>query len=100
MVDDYQEPDLLPRYEVPEGKSLVIKGLNISVNRQKLLAYLDEVDKGQKLALQFRTESSSSDISSSHRLKRLFQKHRVPPWLRNTTAQIYLNDELEDLLLL
>ncbi len=100
MVDDYQEPDLLARYDVPDGKALVIQGLNISVNRHQLLAYLDQVDKGQKLALQFRTGDCSSDASSSHRLKRLFQKHRVPPWLRNTTAQIYLNNELEDLLLL
>jgi tRNA(Ile)-lysidine synthase len=100
MVDDFQDPDLLPQYIIPEDKVLEIEALNISVSRQEILAQLKLTDSGQSLALHFRNESSSSDASSTHRLKRLFQKHRVPPWLRNTTAQIYVDDELTELLLL
>ncbi|MCP4388575.1 MAG: tRNA lysidine(34) synthetase TilS, partial [Gammaproteobacteria bacterium] len=33
------------------------------------------------------------------RLKRLFQQHRVPPWQRAATAQVYLDGRLEGLLL-
>ncbi len=29
-----------------------------------------------------------------HRLKHLFQKHRIPPWQRPYTPQVYLDDEL------
>ncbi len=100
MVDDSQEPDLLPVYDVLEDKSLEIKALNIVTNRQQLLAKLKMSEEGQALALHFRTEQASTDASSSHRLKRLFQKYRVPPWLRNTTPQIYVDGKLTDLLLL
>jgi tRNA(Ile)-lysidine synthase len=100
MVDDFQEPDVLPAYEVPEDKSLELKALNITVSRQQLLTALNLADKGQRLALHFRTHNAATDASSSHRLKRLFQKHRVPPWLRNTIAQIYVDGELADLFLL
>jgi tRNA(Ile)-lysidine synthase len=100
MVDDSQEPDLLQVYDVLEDKSLEIKALNIVTNRQQLLAKLKMSEEGQALALHFRTEQASTDASSSHRLKRLFQKYRVPPWLRNTTPQIYVDGKLTDLLLL
>jgi tRNA(Ile)-lysidine synthetase-like protein len=33
-----------------------------------------------------------------HRLKRLYQKHRIPPWVRPSTAQVYLDDKLVGLL--
>ncbi len=100
MVDDYLEPDLLPAYDVPEDTSLEIKALNILISRQQLLAKLKMTEEGQTLALHFRTEHASTDASSSHRLKRLFQKYRVPPWLRTTTPQIYVDGKLTDLLLL
>lgn len=100
IVDDDQQPDLLADYAVPEDKALEIGALNLSVSRSQLLTKLDLRDQGQKLTLHFRTENSSTNATDSHRLKRLFQKHRVPPWSRNTTAQIYVDGELTDLLLL
>jgi tRNA(Ile)-lysidine synthase len=99
IVGDYQELDLLAQYDVPADKDLEIEALNVSVSREDILSRLKMMDRGQKLELHFRTERASTNASSSHRLKRLFQKHRVPPWLRNTTPQIYVDSVLTDLLL-
>ncbi len=49
------------------------------------------------LSLKFRDHGQQND--ARHRLKRMFQKHRVPPWERAAIAQVYLDGKLEGLLL-
>ena len=79
---------------------MIIEDLNIHTTRESVLKYLQLPDRGQRLTLRFRRETISTSGSNKHRLKRLIQKHRVPPWLRDVTAQIYVDDELIELLLL
>lgn len=100
IVDDFNPPDLLQQYCVTDDETLEIEPLNLRMNRQKLLDYLKLEEQGQQLSLRFRSTDSQTSDSNRHRLKRLFQRHRVPPWLRSTIAQIYVDGDLVDLLLL
>lgn len=98
-VDDIVDPDLEPVYPITGDQQLEISALNISLNRQTLLSYLNLPERGQGLALHFRSDNTQGADSNSHRRKRLYQKHRVPPWLRNNIAQIHVDEELVSLLL-
>jgi len=74
-----------------------IEALGLKLQRQDIFEKLKLVDQGQLLTLRFRDQGERN--SDRHRLKRLFQKHRVPPWERSAVAQIYLDGKLEGLLL-
>ena len=74
-----------------------IDQLDLRLTRHEIFRRLDIADRDQALTLRFR--QSGEPNSDSHRLKRLFQQHRVPPWERAVTAQIYLDGRLEGLLL-
>ncbi len=78
-------------------KQVEIKQFGIRVKRQQIFRNLGIDDQGQKLTLRFRDNAQKN--SDRHRLKRLFQKHRVPPWERSTIAQVYLDGKLKGLLL-
>jgi tRNA(Ile)-lysidine synthase len=64
--------------------------------RQAVFEQIEMTDQGQSLSLRFRDEDQPDD--DRHRLKRLFQKHRVPPWERSAVAQVYLDGKLSGLL--
>ncbi len=74
-----------------------IKQLGLKLQREAVFSRLNLADKGQSLSLRFRDKGEEN--ADRHRLKRLFQKHRVPPWERASIAQVYLNGRLEGLLL-
>lgn len=74
-----------------------IKQLGLSLQRQAIFSQLKLADQGQSLSLRFRDKGEKN--VDRHRLKRLFQKHRVPPWERASIAQVYLDGKLEGLLL-
>lgn len=74
-----------------------IKQLGLELTRAEIFQQLKIEDQEQSLSLRFRQQGEPN--SDGHRLKRLFQKHRVPPWERAVTAQIYLDGNLEGLLL-
>ena len=97
---DEKEQELSEQYQVTDGKPLQISQLCLTVTRQQLLEYLQLADSGQQLSLRFRSGQLNRVDPSRHRLKRLFQQHRVPPWLRQRVAQIYVDEKLVDLLLL
>ncbi len=99
MVDDFEETALSEQYQVPDSQILKIPPIGLVINRKQLLEYLNASEQGQRFSLRFRTGSSNNALSR-HRLKRLFQTYRVPPWLRDRVAQIYVNGALVDLLLL
>ena len=78
-----------PRIEIDE--------LGISLSRGEIFERLQIEDRQQSLVLRFRQAGQANE--DGHRLKRLFQYHRVPPWERESTAQVYLDGRLEGLLL-
>ena len=73
-----------------------IDDLDIHIRRDQLFEQLALQDQGQQLILRFRHDGDHS--TDRHRLKRLFQKHRIPPWQRQSTAQVYLDGKLVGLL--
>jgi tRNA(Ile)-lysidine synthase len=83
MYDDLSRS----RLEIPE--------LDLILDRQSVLDYLKVEDSGQTIQIRFRQDGDSeSDHKHGHRLKRLFQKFKIAPWLRNQTPQLLLNGEL------
>ncbi len=73
-----------------------IQSLGLSLSRREIFERLGIEDREQTLTLRFRRRGDPSP--DGHRLKRLFQRHRVPPWKRETTPQVYLDGRLQDLL--
>ena len=73
-----------------------IKQLGLKLQREAVFNQLKVADKGQSLSLRFRDKGEQN--ADRHRLKRLFQKHRVPPWERASIVQVYLDGKLEGLL--
>jgi tRNA(Ile)-lysidine synthetase-like protein len=70
--------------------------MGLNLERKSIFDRLDRKDSGQSVKLKFRLKNADSN-SHNHRLKRLFQKHKIPPWKRSLTPQIYLDDELAGL---
>jgi tRNA(Ile)-lysidine synthase len=74
-----------PVLEIPE--------LNLVLRRNSVLDYLGIEDLGQVIQIRFRTKESTIH-QHNHRLKRLFQSHKIAPWLRSTTPQLLIDGEL------
>lgn len=80
-------------YHFERSKSLVVQELDLELKRKLIFKHLGQNDEGQSITLKFRLDDKASN-PDIHRLKRLFQKHKIPPWKRSLTPQIYLNDML------
>ena len=96
IVDDPPVCILEPSYRVETDADLEIPCIGFRQSRKSILKKLNRPDQGQRLRIQFRTQADI-DSQHSHRLKRLFQRHQVPPWLRQITPQVIVDDELVDL---
>jgi len=83
-------------YNFDSQPLLRIDEIEFQVERKSIFERLQRKDSGQTIKLKFRCRGNASN-PDSHRLKRLFQKYRVPPWKRPVTPQVYLDDELVDL---
>jgi tRNA(Ile)-lysidine synthase len=83
-------------FEFGQRQDIEIPSLDLQLTRQQLFQQLGLEDRHQTLCLRFRLKGETN--ADSHRLKRLFQHHRVPPWERDSTAQVYLDGRLEGLL--
>jgi tRNA(Ile)-lysidine synthase len=77
--------------------NIEIEKIGLQTQRCDIFRKLEVSDQNQALSLRFRDDGQQND--DRHRLKRLFQKHRVPPWERAAVAQVYLDGKLEGLLL-
>lgn len=97
LVVDDGVPNQPGVFDFGSNRDVEIEPRGIKIKRQDIFDRLKLVDQGQLLTLRFRDQGEQN--SDRHRLKRLFQKHRVPPWERSTVAQIYLDGKLEGLLL-
>jgi len=84
-------------FEFGLNSHIEIKQIELNLQRQAVFSQLEIADQGQSLSLRFRDKGEEN--TDRHRLKRLFQKHRVPPWERASIAQVYLDGRLEGLLL-
>lgn len=84
-------------FEFDQRQDIAIAPLDLRLTRRELFQRLGIEDRKQSLCLRFRRKGEQN--ADSHRLKRLFQHHRVPPWERDSTAQVYLDGRLEGLLL-
>jgi len=90
-------PSATGQFEFELKPDIQIEQLGLQFQRKEIFEQLELVDKGQALTLRFRGKGQQN--SDRHRLKRLFQKHRVPPWERSAIAQVYLDGKLAGLLL-
>ena len=84
-------------FEFGLNTNIEIKQLGLKLQREAIFSQLKLSDHGQSLSLRYRDKGEEN--ADRHRLKRLFQKHRVPPWERGSIAQVYLDGRLEGLLL-
>jgi tRNA(Ile)-lysidine synthase len=73
-----------------------IEDFGLHWQRDEIFKRLQIEDRNQQLTLKFRDEGTQN--SDRHRLKRLFQQQRVPPWERAAVAQVYLDGKLCGLL--
>ncbi len=83
-------------YDFSHAAKLKIKEIDLNLERKSIFDRLDQKDNGQSIKLKFRLKNAGSN-PHNHRLKRLFQKHKIPPWKRSLTPQVYLDDELAGL---
>ena len=82
-------------YDFSHSLTLKINELKFEVKREAIFHRLKVRDCKQSISLKFRINNHLNP--DAHRLKRLFQKHKIPPWRRPLTPQIYLNGKLADL---
>ena len=95
IVKKTEQLELAASYEMPSSARLDIPAINFSQSRMDVFNYLKREDKGETIVLKFRQLTSTGRATPhAHSLKRLFQKHQIPPWKRCSIAQIFLNDEL------
>lgn len=95
LVESSNLLNLEASYKIPDYGNLDIPALSFSQSRADLFNYLKRVDKGESVYLKFRQSNHTGGAGThTHRSKRLFQKHQVPPWKRASIPQIYLNDDL------
>lgn len=73
-----------------------IEDYDLHWQRDEIFKQLQTEDRNQQLAIRFRDEGKKN--ADRHRLKRLFQQQRVPPWERAAVAQVYLDGKLSGLL--
>jgi tRNA(Ile)-lysidine synthase len=73
-----------------------IEACGLHARREDIFRQLRIDDRKQQLTIKFRHDGGQG--SDRHRLKRLYQKHRIPPWERDAVALVYLDEELAGLL--
>lgn len=86
-------------YSFDEKNELVIPCLNLTLSRKSFFRHLNIPDTNQEVEIGFRSEHKPH-ASDKHRLKRLFQKHRIPPWMRDRTPLVFIDGEFKDILIL
>ena len=83
-------------FEFGRKRRIEIDECGLRLRREDLFERFGITDEDQRVTLRFRGKGQLS--ADSHRLKRLFQKHRVPPWERQSIPQVYLDGELAGIL--
>lgn len=94
LVPQSEAPLLQVEYQFKHSELITIDAIDSSWSRNQVFELLGIGDHGQHLSLKF----SEIDKADKHRLKRLFQKYRIPPWKRASTPIVYLDGKLVGLL--
>ncbi len=95
LVKKVEQVELRECYTVPQAAELIIPQISFSQSRQDLFEYMKKKDNGENLTLRFRQPNQQGKAQAhSHTLKRLFQKHQIPPWKRSLIPQLFLNEQL------
>ncbi len=98
IVKNNEQADLLSSYNLNSNGTLVIPGIGLETSRVEIFKQLKMEDNGQYINLGFRRDGVP-EKRAKHRLKNLFQKYHIPPWLRERTPMIFVDGELMDLLI-
>jgi tRNA(Ile)-lysidine synthase len=96
LVRHQESRDCHGVYEFGLQAFIEIDDCQLHLRREELFRRLQIEDRQQQVTLRFRGEGQLS--ADRHRLKRLFQQQRIPPWERQSTAQVYLDGKLAGLL--
>jgi len=83
-------------FELDLNEDIRIDEFDVKISRAELFRLLQIDDQAQRVTLRY--PGTGQRPEDRHRLKRLYQKHRIPPWVRSSTAQVYLDDKLVGLL--
>jgi len=83
-------------YDFQQESLIDIDSCDLHMHRADVFKVLKIEDSNQRLTIKYRNEGDQN--SDRHRLKRLFQSQRVPPWERDSVAQVYLDGKLSGLL--
>ena len=97
LVMDSEPQEVDSEYDFGREEEIQVDQIDLKMTRGEIFARLGVEDEHQVLTLRFRRGGERN--CDRHRLKRLFQKHRVPPWERDTVAQVYLDGRLQGLLI-
>lgn len=81
-------------YVFDQQQQITIEAIGLNLSRSDIFDLMSMDDCGQTITVKL----IDADKANKHRLKRLYQTHRVPPWLRTVTPILYLNGELTGLL--
>ena len=98
IVDQATSPAELPGRAAERDGMFRVGDLDLCLSRASVLHAVGQPDQGQALCLRFRSAPGSLPTAVGHRLKRLFQKQQVPPWMRPRTPLVFANDQLVGLL--
>ena len=93
LVSHSEPVSLQQSYDFNCQQLLKIEEVGLQIDRGSIIRHLNTKDSGQSISLKFRHRGNILN-PDRHRLKRLFQKYKIPPWKRALTPQIYLDNEL------
>lgn len=93
IVDQDSQMPLYESYDFNNSDRLKIEEIGLDLERKSIFQRLGQKDNGQSIKLKFKLNNNAPN-PHGHRLKRLFQKHKIPPWKRLMIPQVYLDDEL------
>jgi tRNA(Ile)-lysidine synthetase-like protein len=97
LVPDVELRECSGCFDFGIQEKVEIEKFGLRTRRHEIFRKLEINDENQALSLRYRDHGQQND--DRHRLKRMFQKYRVPPWERASVAQIYLDGKLQELLL-
>ncbi len=92
IVPNCEPASVLPSYALTDANTN-IETIGLSICRKDIFRHFKIDDSGQSVSIKFRTGQPTAK-AYRHRLKNLFQKHQIPPWMRSLTPQIFIDDEL------
>ena len=95
VPEDYTAP-AGDRFDFGLAPEIAVSALALESTREAILTRLGVEDDHQPLSIRLRNRGSRN--ADRHRLKRLFQQGRVPPWRRDSVPQVYLGDRLVGIL--